>query len=91
MQELNKECLEEEMVPTENWSPRAIEMCKELIDIAPIVYFDVKGTHRGYLFGDLSFQMPDNHRLVSLGECLYDLRQIVMGDFNEGEQKFNDS
>lgn len=81
---MNKECLEEEMVPTESWSPRAIQMCKELIDISPIVYFDVKAIHRGYLFGDLSFQMPDN-RLVSLEKCLYDLRQIVIGDFNEGE------
>lgn len=83
---MNKECLEEEMIPTKDWSPRAMQMCKELIVKSPTVYFDVKATHGGYRFGDLHFQMPDN-RLVSLEKCLSDLRQIVRGDFNEGKYK----
>lgn len=83
---MNKECLEEEMVPTIDWSPRAVQMCEKLIDKSPTVYFDVKATHGGYLFGDLNFQLPDN-RLISLEKCLSDLRQSVRGDFNEGEYK----
>lgn len=86
MQELNKECLEEEMVPTKDWSPRVMQMCKELIDKSSTIYFNVKAAHGGYLFGDLNFQMPDN-RLVCLEKCLSDLRQIILGDSNEGEFK----
>lgn len=92
MQELNKEFLEEEMVPTKDWSPRAMEVCKKLIDKLPTVYFDVKSSQGGYLFGDLKFRNPDN-RLVSLEKCLSDLGLIVRGDFNEGENimQFNNS
>lgn len=85
---MNKECLDEEMVPTIDWSPTAMEICKNLIDRYPVVYFDVKATHGGYLFGDLNFQLPDN-RLVCLKTILSALGQAVTGNFNEGDQKYH--
>lgn len=73
------------MVPTENWSARAIQISKELIAESSHVYFDVKGTQGDYQFGDLNFQMPYN-RLVSLEKCLSDLDQIIIRvDFHKGE------